>query len=102
MSNQIFIKIYGLDLQEGNQEKRAIRQELDHLNLSINLTLVPSDSRDLFFSTKEVHAVIMYQEPLDQNGKKSLRTVMDYVIRHMDIVLIPVSGILSKNRGGIF
>jgi hypothetical protein len=102
MNPKIFIHIYGFERDEGRRRKRQIKQDLQGLGLDITIEIVEGESRDLFFDHKEVHAVVMYQAEEAAVMTKTLKTLMDSLIRQMDVIMLPVSCILSQNRTGLY
>lgn len=102
MSNKIFITIYGLDLQAASLKRRNIKDGLEALELTIILTIVPSEARDLSSGSKESWATVIYQESANLDWKKIIKTVMDTMVREVTTVLISANGIISHNKEGIF
>jgi len=102
VNNKFYIYIFGLDKPEASQKIRQIREALDGLGIEVSYTIIVSDNRELFKNAKESHAAILYQPSNEADFKKAFKTMMDTVSRLMDIILLPTSGIISKNSSGIF
>jgi len=102
MSNKIFITIYGLDPQVASLKRRNIKDGLESLGLSVVLTIVSSEARDLVSGSKESWATVIYHESSNLDWKKIIKTVMDTMVREVTTVLISVDGIISQNKEGIF
>lgn len=102
MHHELIITIFGFDSQSASLVRRRIKDGLDGLDLSINFTIIPSEARSLFGGEKEPWILIIYQESKDYDWNKVIKTVMDTTVREAKVVLLPVSGIVSQNKNGIY